>query len=206
VDSELGKIPEGWKISPLESVASIIKTTISPFNFPNKVFEHYSIPAYDTNMMASYEQGATILSNKYKIDSNCVLLSKLNPRIKRIWLPICKTTNSICSTEFIAYKPINDNILPYLYTLISSSEFYGFILSLTNGSTGSHQRFQPQASLEYIFAMPNLDIIYKFSKVIAPILSNKHKKQLEIESLSNLRDSLLPKLMSGELKISNLHS
>jgi type I restriction enzyme S subunit len=135
VDSELGRIPDGWKISSLDSVASIIKTTISPFNFPNKVFEHYSIPAYDTNTMASYEQGTTILSNKYKIDSNCVLLSKLNPRIKRIWLPICKATNSICSTEFVAYKPINDNILPYLYTLISRSEFYGFILSLTNGST-----------------------------------------------------------------------
>ena len=206
VDSELGGIPEGWRVSSLKCVATITKKTVSPNIFPNNIFEHYSIPAYDTDMMANYEFGETILSNKYSIDANCILVSKLNPRIKRIWLPICQTENSVCSTEFVALKPIIDGTLPYLYCLISSSSFYGFILSLTNGSTGSHQRFQPESSLDYAFVEPNSDAKEKFCRLIAPILSEKHKNQKETQKLSAIRDSLLPKLMSGELKINDLNS
>jgi type I restriction enzyme S subunit len=206
VDSELGKIPEGWRVSSLRCIATITKKTISPNNFPSNIFEHYSIPAYDTDMMPNYELGKTILSNKYSIDANCILISKLNPRIKRIWLPICQTESSICSTEFVAFKPIIDGTLPYLYCLISSPSFYGFILSLTNGSTGSHQRFQPESSLDYIFVESDSDTKENFCRLIAPILSEEHKNQKEIQKLSAIRDSILPKLMSGELKTGDLHS
>lgn len=47
-----------------------------------------------------------IKSNKSVVDRNSILISKLNPSIKRFWLPTCWAERSVCSTEFFVYKPL----------------------------------------------------------------------------------------------------
>ena len=51
------------------------------------------------------------------------------------------------------------------------------------------------------FVMPNEEIIFDFSKQIAPILKEIENKQLSCIKLAEARDRLLPKLMSGELEV-----
>lgn len=201
VESELGMIPKGWKVVKLGQLCDISTKSEKPFNNHNKIYEHFSLPACDNGKIPVIEYGKNISSNKYKIDNSCILISKLNPSTKRIWEPLCKTDNAICSTEFIVYKPKNTTEKSFLYEVINSDKFTEFLLANVTGSTGSRQRVKPQNTLDYKVILPDLDRI----RSINNILKNIHEKvKLDIYEnvlLKSCRDILLPKLMSGEIRV-----
>lgn len=188
-----------WKKIRLEEILEIGKTSIIPAQSPDTIFEHYSLPAFDNGTRPAYEKGSAIKSSKFYIQKNMFLFSKLNPRIKRIWFPNIQTEKAICSTEFIPYKPKDASLLGFCYSIVNSEAFYEYVLSLTNGSTGSHQRFHPTATLDYSLKIPDKDIIKKFESIVRPLYELIAKNRTENERLASLRDTLLPKLMSGEI-------
>ena len=190
-----------WKKIRLEEILGIGKTSIIPAQSPDTIFEHYSLPAFDNGTRPVYEKGCAIKSSKFYIQKNMFLFSKLNPRIKRIWFPNIQTKKAICSTEFIPYRPKDASLLGFCYSIVNSEAFYEYVLSLTNGSTGSHQRFHPIATLDYSLKIPDKDIIKKFESIVKSLYELIAKNRTENERLASLRDTLLPKLMSGELSI-----
>ena len=204
VESELGMIPEGWSIKPLKDFITISKKTVNPQRYPNTVFTHYSLPACDNGLQPEIQYGSEIMSNKIMLEDNTILFSKLNPRIKRIWFTSLIENNSVCSTEFIPYKAMDRKQYSFVYSLINSKLFYSYVLGFVNGATGSHQRFRAEDTLDLNFSF-NDAVVDKFCNLMNPILAKTHSLRLEILNLSKIRDLLLPKLMSGELKINNLH-
>ena len=128
------------------------------------------------------------------------MFSKLNPRIKRVWFIDNVKENAICSTEFVPYKAKNDELVYFINGLINSDFFYGQALSIVNGATGSHQRFHPQDTLKFNIAFDD-SMAKKYSSTIEPIINKILANQQEITHLTNLRDTLLPKLMSGEIDV-----
>lgn len=199
VDSELGMIPEGWKVIETNKFMTISKESINPSKNPNCFYAHYSIPAFDEKSMPIFQYGNEIKSNKQKVSDNMTLVSKLNPRIKRIWFIDKACENAICSTEFIPYMSLNNS--PYfLYCYLDSDVFYNSIMGSVNGATGSHQRFQANDTLKFLFPY-NEEVIYKFNLVVSGILKHKSRLIIENQKLSQLRNTLLPRLMSGKLEI-----
>ena len=107
-DSKLGEIPRGWSYSPFSAISTLNTQSIQPYKIPQNKFYHYSIPAYDTDSMPSIEFGNDIKSSKYLMQKDSVLVSKLNPRIKRVWYhQLSEEGCSICSTEFMQFSPQN---------------------------------------------------------------------------------------------------
>ena len=202
VDSELGLIPEGWDAKPLSSICHIEKKTINPQKHSTCLFTHYSIPAYDNSELPELQKGSDILSNKYIISDYTILFSKLNPRIKRIWNVYQSEPNPICSTEFVVYKPMDIDTYPFLYSFITGDVFYNNIMSKVNGATGSHQRFHPEDTLD-ILVPYHIDCYRLYSQLVLPIIQQIDENKRENHYFASLRDSLLPKLMSGELKIND---
>ena len=89
-----------------------------------RTFEHFSLPAFDNGREPAIEVGATILSGKYFIDDSTVLLSKLNPRIPRIWLPMPSgKRRAITSTEFLGLKPKPGITREFIYAKCCSDDF-----------------------------------------------------------------------------------
>ncbi|MBR1941174.1 MAG: restriction endonuclease subunit S [Bacteroidaceae bacterium] len=203
VESELGMIPKGWKVISLEDIIKISKKTVNPGKYPDIQFAHYSIPAYDNGMNPEVQLGKEILSNKFTIMDKMTLFSKLNPRIKRVWFIDNVLNESICSTEFVPYIAKNTLFSSYVYSLINSDGFYEFVMSLVNGATGSHQRFHPNETLSYMIPF-NDEIVLKYSHIVNPILTHILNNREESSRLAELRDSLLPRLMSGELKVNDV--
>lgn len=203
VDSELGMIPEGWKAVETNKIMRISKESINPTKNPNRFYAHYSIPAFDEIGLPIFQYGNDIKSNKQKVLDNMTLVSKLNPRIKRVWFIDKACENAICSTEFIPYLSLNNS--PYfLYCYLNSNIFYDSIMSFVNGATGSHQRFQANDTLKFLFPY-NEEVICKFNSIVSGVLIHKSRLIDENMKLSQLRDTLLPKLMSGELKINDFN-
>ena len=204
VDSELGMIPEGWKVVETNKFMKISRNSINPTKNPNILYAHYSIPAYDETGLPIFQYGDEIKSNKQEVADNMTLVSKLNPRIKRVWFVEKACENAICSTEFIPYQSLNNS--PYfLYCYLNSKIFYDSIMTSVNGATGSHQRFQANDTLMYLFPY-NEEIIYKFNTIVSGIMIHKSRLIRENMKLAQLRDTLLPKLMSGELKLSEMET
>ena len=204
VDSELGMIPKGWKVRMLGDLCELSTKSEKPFDNKEVEYEHFSIPAYDEKRLPIIEKGSDISSNKYKIDNECILISKLNPSTKRIWNPLCNTANAICSTEFMVYRPLQPKNKSFCYEVINADKFTEFLLANVTGSTGSRQRTQPKKTLEYKIAIQDEEIINRFSEIIKPMHDLINNNLQNNNRLMQLRDTLLPKLMSGEIRVKDL--
>ena len=153
----------------LGDVMSISIQSIKPTDHIGEIWEHYSIPAYDEAHRPIFESADRIKSNKYVIDGDCILVSKLNPSTKRLWLPRCTSKIPVCSTELIVYRPKEVKYKSFYYAVIDSETFSTFLLSYVTGSTGSCQRSQPKAMLKYPIPNPGAQKIEdscKFTKSV----------------------------------------
>ena len=203
IESEIGEIPAGWSIVKFSDISETPKKTINPQKFPDTIFCHYSLPACDNGLIPEIQIGKDIMSNKIILQNNTTLFSKLNPRIKRIWFTGDVLPNSICSTEFIPFRAKYDTESSYIFSIVNSDAFYATVMGCVNGATGSHQRFHAEDTEDFLCPY-NKDVVNEFSKLVEPILSQMHDLRHENVMLASTRDALLPKLMSGELKINEL--
>ncbi len=188
----------------LGKVLSISTKTLKPQNCHGEIWEHYSIPAYDANRRPVFELADGIKSNKYVIDANSILISRLNPSIRRIWMPACSSKRAVCSTEFIVYKPKNPVHKAFYYAAIGAPAFRDFLLAHVTGSTGSRQRAQPKATLTYPIPNPGLEAVEDFCAFANPLYEQIKVNERNSKQLEELRDALLPKLMTGEIDVSKL--
>lgn len=193
------ELPVGWRVVALGDVAVINKKSFNPAKEPEIMLEHYSIPAFDESHFPVFELSTAIKSNKFIVDNDCFMISKLNPTTKRIWKPYCLTENAVCSTEFIVYKAKDSTITDFLYSVIDSVSFSDFMCSHVTGSTGSRQRTTPSDTLSFEFVLPSENKLNSFQTLVSPMYAQMRINSIENDKLKQLRDSLLPKLMSGDI-------
>lgn len=199
-----GKMPADWNTGFLADVAKISTKSFNPAKNPGIKLEHYSIPAFDEKKFPVFETSDDIKSNKYILSSISVLASKLNPDTKRIWRPMCLTDNAVCSTEFIVFESANTEWKDFVYSIINSNNFSNWMCAHTTGSTNSRQRTTPAKTLEFEIVIPPENVIMDFCSTITPMYDLIAENRKENHRLEKLRDTLLPKLMSGELDVSNI--
>ena len=197
-------MPSDWHISALGDIATIKATSFNPLKNPGVRLEHYSIPAYDEQHFPVFESSDNVKSNKYILTENSVLASKLNPDTKRIWRPICLTDHAVCSTEFIVFEANNNAHKDFLFSIIDSQSFSDWMCAHTTGSTNSRQRTTPSTTLEFKVHVAPDDVIDEFCASVTPMYDLISQNLLENQGLASLRDSLLPKLMSGEIGVSDI--
>src|SRR5262249_36905576 len=148
------------------------------------------------------ERGNTIKSNKLMVPPGCVMVSKLNPRIPRIWLPDLPSNHRpVCSTEFLVALPKPGVSRDFLFCLFKTESFVRVFAIMVTGTSGSHQRVKPESLLRMEAVIPPQPFIQRFSVTVAPMLSRISQNILESRTLAALRDALLPKLLSGELRV-----
>ncbi|MBI4064541.1 MAG: restriction endonuclease subunit S [Elusimicrobia bacterium] len=198
------KLPEGWRKGKLEELVSINKEIVTPSNFPKETFDYYSIPAFDEGRLPKPEMGDQIQSNKFVVPLNAVLLSKLNPRIPRVWLPsVYAKRRSICSTEFLVALPKPHISREYLFGLFTSRAFFEVFATLVTGTSGSHQRVKPDYLVAMDVIIPPQNLMDRFTKMTHPLYEKIVQNLEESRILAAIRDTLLPKLISDELRIPN---
>lgn len=205
VDSPLGEIPKGWKNGKLSNILLQHKLSANPNNDQEKEFLHYSLPAYDMGKNPVKEKAISIKSIKTYVVDNAVLLSKLNPEIPRVWLTYPeKKYPSICSTEFLVYTAKNNFSSEYLFCLFCEKNFRFLLQGMVTGTSRSHQRVQPQSVLKIDCIIPPDNILESFNMLVIPIFKKIHQNNQQSAILSELRNILFSKLISGEFRLSNV--
>lgn len=186
----------------VSDIAKLDNNSVNPSRRPLEPFYHYSIPAYDNAQTPVIELGKTILSNKFAVQPNSILVSKLNPITPRIWrIGGYVMPNSVCSTEFQVLRPLNIRHYLFLYCLMKSNNVVSSFAMSASGTSGSHQRIRPEYILEVETPEPDDDKLIFFNELCTPMMERVKKNQKQILTLQKLRDTLLPKLISGEVRV-----
>ncbi|MBT2131005.1 restriction endonuclease subunit S [Aliiroseovarius lamellibrachiae] len=196
-------LPEGWEQSTVSAVCEHVKQTVKPMDQPDQPFHHFSLPAFDTGRVPVLENGKDIKSNKLFVPNNAILFSRLNPSISRVWWAQTDEEAAIpaSSTEFYVAKALHELQTPWLYCLMSSANFRDEALFRVTGTSNSHQRVPPKAFAEIEVIKPTDGLLQAFGEVCGNWFERIHAMSEENQTLAALRDTLLPRLMSGELRV-----
>jgi len=201
VDRE--RVSGQWRHGRVEDLVTLQRNTLDPSSAPDEVFDHYSIPAFDAGGVPVAEAGENIKSSKLLVPEGPILISKLNPRIPRVWRPnLSRDRRSIASTEFLAATPrLYTFDRDYIYSLFCSASFAQVFASHTTGTSGSHQRVRPSDLLRIECVVPDPQSRKWFSDTVKPFFDKVAANIAESLTLASLRDALLPKLLSGEIRV-----
>lgn len=197
-ESELGAVPRGWRIGTLADLMRLHKGSVNPSANPDKQFQHFSLPSFDAGQMPVMELGEQIKSNKTTVPSEAVLLSKLNPHVPRIWLPSAVGGDAVCSTEFL---PRDISTTALVFCVLSAPNFSTTLCQLVTGTSNSHQRIKPDGVLSLPSVIPPAQVIATFDAVVCELLASVKGNRETIQTLATLRDTLLPRLISGQLRM-----
>jgi len=201
-DSPMGEIPVAWQVGRVDDMAVLHRQSIKPTDYPDETFDHYSIPAYDEGRAPRAEPGVQIRSSKTQIPDQAILISKLNPRFPRVWLPLhTMQQRAVCSTEFLVVTPKADLSREYIYPLFSSRAFLETFSTLVTGTSSSHQRVRPEDLLTIDAAIPPVEVIRSFSGIVSPLFTLRKNNLDQNSTLAAIRDVLLPRLLSGEIRV-----
>jgi type I restriction enzyme S subunit len=206
VDSPIGEVPEGWKVGTLGELLSLSRDAIDPGEHPNEEFDHFSIPAFDAGQMPSRDRGATIKSQKFVVTVDCVLVSKLNPRTPRVWLPpTADSRRQVASTEFLVCKgdAASHTSREFVYCMTTSESLVEHLTTHASGTSNSHQRVRPQDFLSFRCVQPPAHVLRAFTQMGSPIFGRIAVSRAQSATLAAVRDALLPKLISGDLRIAD---
>jgi len=201
-DSELGEIPKGWEVGCFGDVVEQLRDQENPLSSPDALFHHFSIPAFDEGQSPKPEFGESIKSLKSRVPAGAILLSKLNPEIDRVWMiDVRPGERAVCSTEFLVLRALSPFTRSYVYCLARSPLFRQQIEGLVTGTSKSHQRAQVDSILNLAVVVPPSSIIAAFDHSADSLLGRTLECRHESRTLAALRDTLLPKLISGELRL-----
>ena len=202
-DSELGPIPEGWCMGKLEDIGDIIGG-----GTPSKaVAEYYTkngiawITPKDLSVSHSKftSKGETDITELGYKNSSAKIMPRgsvlFSSRAPIGYISIAK--NDICTNQgFKSVVPNNGCTAFVYYFLLSNTEN---IESKATGSTFKEASGALMKSLDLV--IPSEDILDNFENIMSPIFELQEKFEAENETLATLRDTLLPKLMNGEIKL-----
>lgn len=127
------------------------------------------------------------------------LISNIRPYFKKI--VYCENMCG-CSTDVLCFTPVQSQYAAYLFSTLYADKFFAFMMA---GSKGTKMpRGDKQQIMTYPVVLPAENELEEFNAIAFPVLEKLNSNKAENKRLSELRDGLLPKLMSGELDVSDI--
>lgn len=191
-----------WGRKRLADLASLSKAGINPADSPKALCTHFSLPAFDAGEVPVVEEGGEIGSNKFLVPEGAVLISKLNPRIPRVWAPKEIPTNAVCSTEFLVLVPREQTDRGYLAAVCMSPDVCYQMELHAIGTTGSHQRINPSQAMSIEVSAP-FDRAEQ-SAIASALLVMESELALLIQKLTKARaikQGMMQELLTGKTRL-----
>ena len=209
VESELGMIPKDWKIASLKDYCTEITRGQTP-----KYVESSELLVLNQKVNKGrilekqyfkfLNPDLQVPQNKYCRQWDVLLNSLGQGTLGRVHLYKEKTENVVVDQHITIIR--NDKFASiYLYNLLSTSQYQGRLDSLVSGSTGMLM-LNISKIREMCILSPSYELVVKFGQILESTYENIATNAYINEKLVHIRDSLLPKLMSGEIRVSELES
>lgn len=127
------------------------------------------------------------------------LISNIRPYFKKI---VYCEDDCGCSTDVLCFKPVHPRYTAYLFSTLYADSFFDFMVAGAKGT--KMPRGDKQQIMTYPIVLPSEKDLSEFNSVATPILTQIYSNRTESERLSSIRDTLLPKLILGEIDVSSI--
>ena len=208
VESELGEIPKGWVIYKMSDLLETISKTYPLKNVDNVIFLNTG-DIHEGKFLHQNISDSQKLPGQAKksIQKNDILYSEIRPANKRFAFVYFDSSKYVVSTKLMVLRskvPFNSL---FQYFLLTQNEQIDYLQQLAESRSGTFPQITFSEVSTIKMALPDFQKVNKFvDSVLEPFFTEKFNSELENQKLTNLRDTLLPKLISGELEVQQVLS
>jgi type I restriction enzyme S subunit len=207
-ESELGMIPEGWEVGNINDFVNVQ----NGYGFSSKLFsdegnigvikiknitENNTVNISDTQYIS--KKTAEETNKRYLIKPNSILIAMTGAKVGKIGIVPETNTTLYLNQRVGMLKPKINGGIEYSYIALMTDYYQNVIKNKARGSAQANISATAIGSIKVV--IPPKKILKKYANIIKPILNKISSNLNENRSLKELRDSLLPKLMSGEIRV-----
>ncbi len=196
-ESELGEIPEGWKPGTLADIASLAadRIAISKVTIENYVStENMLENKRGLSVAAALPGGKTVPL----FEEGHILVSNIRPYFKKIWFARFSGGRS---PDVLGFMSNDSEAQEFLFNFLYQDLFFDFMMTTSKGA--KMPRGDKDAIMGYELVLPSQVIQRAYSNLVKSYYEIIDNLNSENSSLSSIRDTLLPKLLTGDLSIIN---
>ena len=214
-DSLFGDIPVEWHIVAIKDLSVYITDYVANGSFASL---RENVRLYDKPNYAHFIRNTDLKAESYKmyvdkhsyeflsksvLEGGEIIISNVGDVGSVFLCPKLEKPMTL-GNNIILLRPKKDYLTFYLYMLFKGGIGQHLIDGVTGGS--AQRKFNKTDFKSIKLMMPPVNILIKFDRIVKPIFSKIEENRDEISRLTSLRDTLLPKLMSGELKINDINN
>jgi len=207
IDSELGKIPEGWRVGKIKDLVDIL----SGFAFSSSNFSQdgkYKLVTiknvqdrhFDPETKDRLSALPARIPDYCKLDTGDILLS-LTGNVGRICL--VNGDNFLLNQRVAKLKEKNPSDYAFTYLLFLQDSIFSLLQSTASGT--AQQNLSPIQTKEIEIIIADRKTLDQFGMVANKLIQKISDNNSQIQTLSRLRDTLLPKLMKGEVRVAGFN-
>ncbi|EPD6703860.1 restriction endonuclease subunit S [Cronobacter dublinensis] len=194
-ESEMGAIPEGWALGTLSDIAIFANGKVDVSSLTPATY-------VSTENMLENRAGISSASSLPSVNSvpnfrrGHVLISNIRPYFKKIWLARFEGGRS---ADVLAFEARDSVTVEYIYNLLYQESFFDFMMLTSKGV--KMPRGDKKAIMGWQCICPEKKISHAFSTAVSKYYSFIESNNAQNKTLTQLRDTLLPKLLSGEITL-----
>ena len=201
-DSALGKIPKGWKVKQLREISNNESESFDFSCHPNVIFLNTGDIAWGQFLHANYSSKDGLPGQAKKaIRKNDILFSEIRPANGRYAFVDFLPTDYVVSTKFMVIRA-SDEIHPrLLYRVLTRPEILAELQVIADSRSGTFPQITFTSIGHLTLVLPSIPIQSAYQKLVESLDQKAKIHDLETQNLSLIRDALLPKLLSGEIRV-----
>jgi type I restriction enzyme S subunit len=206
VESELGEIPKGWEVYAMNELLETVSKTY-PLKKVKEVIFLNTGDIQDGKFLHKNLSNPENLPGQAKksISENDILYSEIRPANKRFAYVYFNASQYVVSTKLMVMRSKVEINSLFQFFYLTQKEVIDYLQQLAESRSGTFPQITFSEVSTIKIALPNFDLVNTFVEIaLKPYYNNQFCKEEENESLTKLRDILLPKLISGEIEINEI--
>lgn len=197
-------IPFGWRVAALSELADINPSSLSRRSHPETIW-YLDISSVSTNRIeevTTYAFKDAPGRARRRVQHGDIIWSSVRPANRAYCLIYEPEENLVASTGFAVIRPKQKTPFTFLFHAVTSNPFVDQMTTVAKGAAYPATSFDDFEKAKLLVASDEL--LQDFHKLVEPLLRQKHLLQQQNEALTRTRDLLLPRLISGKLRVEDL--
>jgi type I restriction enzyme S subunit len=192
-----GDVPLGWRLGTFGETAYQERRGAQPQEIPPGT-PYIGLEHMPRQSIALSEWGISdgVASQKFRFRRGEILFGKLRPYFHKVGVAVVE---GVCSTDIVVLAPVAQDWFGLALETVSSDSFISFVTSLSDGTRMPRTRWEDMARYELVIPLPV--VAARFGQIVSGVTDMIASNILQSLTLSDLRDLLLPRLLSGELRV-----
>jgi len=200
---KMGWIPKGWEAKTVGDLVDTVSKTY-PLKSVSKVIFLNTGDIKEGKFLHNLKSDASSLPGQAKksIQKGDILYSEIRPQNKRFAFVHFDSSEYVVSTKLMVLRSKGEVDSLFTYFILKQQDKIDYLQMMAESRSGTFPQITFDVLSKIQIVMPEASILNDFIELLLrPIFEKSLSKDKENETLSKLRDTLLPKLLSGELRI-----